>query len=97
LEATDVVAISLRTLGSFPMDEAPLLPLVRDCVVSYLDHPHTLVRREAALTCSRLLIDPTKPVRFRGPSAVVVEEVLQKLLQVMVADPDSAIRLMLIT
>lgn len=91
-ETIDVVVLSLRTLGAFPMDDIHLLPFVRDCVARYLDSPNLTVRREAALTSCRLLVDPGKPPRFRGPSADVVEEVLRKLLQVIVADPDAGIR-----
>lgn len=92
----DVVVLSLRTLGVFGMDDVYLLPFVRDCVVGYLSNNSNIIRKEAALTCCRLLIEPGKPVRFRGPSANVVEEVLQKLLQVTVSDPDPNIRQMLI-
>jgi len=87
-----VVVLSLRTLGAFPMDDIHLLPFVRDCVARYLDSPNVTVRREAALTCCRLLVEPGKPVRSRGPSASVVEEVLKKLLQVIVSDPSAGIR-----
>lgn len=95
-EMHDVVVLSLRTLGSFRMDGIYLLPFVKDCAASYLTCPSKIIRREAALTCCRLLIEPGKPVRFRGPSARVIEEVLQKLLQVMVSDPDSTIRHLLV-
>ena len=92
-----MVVLSLRTLGAFRMDDdVHLLPFVRDCVASYLDNPNALVRKEAAMTCCRLLVEPGKPVRFRGPSAKVIEEVLQKLLQVIVSDPDASIRQILI-
>jgi serine/threonine-protein kinase mTOR len=91
-----VVVLSLRTLGAFRMDDVHLLPFVRDCVACYLENSSPTVRKEAALTCCRLLIETGKPIRFRGPSAYVVEEVLQKLLQVVVSDPDSGIRQMLL-
>ena len=74
------------------MDDVHLLPFVKDCVSCYLDSPNAIIRREAALTCCRLLVEPGKPVRFTGPSANVVEEVLRKLLQVIVSDPDASIR-----
>ncbi len=96
-EAAGVVVLSLRTLGSFPMeDDVHLLPFVRDCVARYLDNPNVAVRKEAALTCCRLLVEPGKPLRYRGPSANVIEEVLKRLLQVTVADPDPTIRQTLI-
>lgn len=87
-----MVVLSLRTLGAFPMDDIHLLPFVRDCVARYLDSPNVTVRREAALTCCRLLVETGEPVRLRGPSADVMEEVLKRLLQVVVSDPDAGIR-----
>jgi len=121
-EAAEVVILALRTLGAFHMDDdVDLLPFVRDCVGQYLDNPHPLVRREAALTCCRLLLvdrggggegewrgrgtergggsssgDSRKVLRVRGPSADVIEEVLKRLLQVTVADPDPSLRLTLL-
>jgi hypothetical protein len=31
---------------------------VRECVLIYLDDDHSVIRREAALTCSQLLLQP---------------------------------------
>ena len=47
--------MALRTLGTFPFGAAVLLGFVRRNVVEYLDDDDPATRREAALTCCRLL------------------------------------------
>lgn len=59
------LVLSLRTLGSFGKGRGEnvtygscvtLLPFVRDVVASYLNHPSSDVRQEAASTCCLLLL-----------------------------------------
>jgi FKBP12-rapamycin complex-associated protein len=90
----DAVLLSLKTLASFRMDGVCLLPFVRDCLVHYLDHESVFVRQEAVVACCRLLVDPKREheVALRGPSAAMVQEVLQRLLQVALADPERTVR-----
>jgi phosphatidylinositol kinase/protein kinase (PI-3 family) len=52
-----LLALCLQTLGSFDFGEMPLLPLVRSAVLHFLDHSDDNVRRHAAITCSRLLLN----------------------------------------
>ena len=47
--------LALRTLGTFPFGASVLLGFVRRNVVEYLDDDDPATRREAALTCCRLL------------------------------------------
>ena len=49
------VQLALRTLGTFPFGAAVLLGFVRRNVIEYLDDDDPATRREAALTCCRLL------------------------------------------
>ena len=49
------VQLALRTLGTFPFGASVLLGFVRRNVVEYLDDDDPATRREAALTCCRLL------------------------------------------
>ena len=49
------VQLALRTLGTFPFGASVLLGFVRRNVVEYLDDDDPSTRREAALTCCRLL------------------------------------------
>jgi hypothetical protein len=90
-----LVLLSLKTLASFRMEGVCLLPFVRDCVVGYLRHPHPRVRLEATVAATRLLADPTALALQSGPSAQVVQAVLETLLQTALADPEPTLRLRL--
>ncbi|CAN0440704.1 unnamed protein product, partial [Phaeothamnion confervicola] len=90
--AGDVVVLALNTLGTFGMDPGQLLPFVRDCVVGFLGDGSPAVRKEAALTCCRMLVLPGHALPVNGPSARVTEEVLCRLLHVAVSDPDPGVR-----
>jgi len=105
-ERTAAVVLSLRTLASFRFDGVCLLPFLRDCLVSFLDHPLPAVRVEAEVACAQLLVRsaPHAPHAalesggglVQGPSAVVVQGVLRRLLHVALADPDPTIRRVLL-
>jgi hypothetical protein len=45
------------------------------------------IRREAAVSCTKLIVRAGEAAPTRGHSAVVVGEVLEKLLVVGIADP----------
>ncbi|KAF2071336.1 hypothetical protein CYY_007349 [Polysphondylium violaceum] len=87
-----MIALALKTLGSFDFSKHNLLEFVRECVVGYLDDDNPEIRREAAITCAQLMVRPDESAPTRGHSAVVVGEVLEKLLVVGIADPDPSIR-----
>lgn len=48
---------------------------------------HRDIRKEAAITCTKLIAKSGEAAPIRGHSAVVVGEVLEKLLVVGIADP----------
>eukprot|EP01133_Synstelium_polycarpum_P000171 gene171-204_t len=87
-----MIALALKTLGTFDLSKHSLLEFVRECVVSYLDDDNSEIRREAAITSSQLMVRPGEPAPTRGHAAVIVGEVLEKLLVVGIADPDPSIR-----
>ncbi|EGC32838.1 protein kinase, atypical group [Dictyostelium purpureum] len=87
-----MIALALKTLGSFDFSKHNLLEFVRECVVNYLDDDNIEIRREAAITCAQLMVRTEEPAPTRGHSAVIVGEVLEKLLVVGIADPDPSIR-----
>eukprot|EP01113_Clastostelium_recurvatum_P006582 TRINITY_DN1298_c0_g1_i1.p1 TRINITY_DN1298_c0_g1~~TRINITY_DN1298_c0_g1_i1.p1 ORF type:complete len:2380 (+),score=927.36 TRINITY_DN1298_c0_g1_i1:62-7201(+) len=87
-----MIALAMRTLGSFDFSKHNLLEFVRECVVNYLEDDNPEIRKEAAVTCSKLMGRPGEPAPTRGHSAVVIGEVLEKLLVVGIADPDPLIR-----
>jgi FKBP12-rapamycin complex-associated protein len=99
------LVLSLQTLASFggragqvgPNGTAIvlLLPFLNDGVAKYLRHPAPEVRRAASLTCCMLLIPqetPAKPT-WGGYSGMIVEEILQGLVQIAVADSSAIVRL----
>jgi len=62
----------------------------------YLDHEVPAIRREAAVTCSKLLLGPcaggSPALLANGPTVEMVAQVLERLLMVGIADPDPEIR-----
>lgn len=113
-EAIDKLILSLetlRTIGESYMraheteNGNMLLPFLRDVISAYLDHPSSDVRREAAVTCSLLLLPFGKKVkegnilsfRLGNVSGSYVEEILQKLLRISVSDLSPVVRLCVVS
>eukprot|EP00742_Colponemidia_sp_Colp-10_P007030 GILJ01007544.1.p1 GENE.GILJ01007544.1~~GILJ01007544.1.p1 ORF type:complete len:2402 (-),score=355.14 GILJ01007544.1:281-6541(-) len=95
--ATDVtdaslIVLALNTLGSFEFRNHQLIQFVKDIVITFLDDENASIRKEAAITCSSLLMRPGEVVPKRGYTANVIGEILERLLTVAIADPDPAIR-----
>ncbi|KAI9910180.1 hypothetical protein PsorP6_010397 [Peronosclerospora sorghi] len=95
----ETILRSLRTLSCFDFSGSfCLLPFVRDCVALYLTNPDARIRKQAVITCSKLLL-PASPemaswrhVKKRGPSGRVLDHVLTQVLQVGIADMDVEVR-----
>jgi hypothetical protein len=92
-----LVRLALHTLATFDLDHPSMLAFMADCAVRYMEADSWEIRKEAALACARLL------ERRGGAVAGVhagsarrmhagVEEVLDKLLVVAVADPKPEVR-----
>lgn len=103
-ETVRALVLSLQTLGSFgdAMGRVttsgacvPLLPFVQDVAAKYLVHPASEVRRAAAITCCILLVPEgfNYKTRAGGYSGLIIEDVLETLLRVAVADPSAVVRL----
>jgi tetratricopeptide (TPR) repeat protein len=60
---SDLVCLSLRTLGTMDFSGIPLIPFVREVVVLHLDDEDAVVRLEAAVTCARLIVRPSEVLR----------------------------------
>eukprot|EP00820_Chromera_velia_P019501 Cvel_28328.t1-p1 / transcript=Cvel_28328.t1 / gene=Cvel_28328 / organism=Chromera_velia_CCMP2878 / gene_product=Target of rapamycin, putative / transcript_product=Target of rapamycin, putative / location=Cvel_scaffold3684:1-13594(-) / protein_length=1847 / sequence_SO=supercontig / SO=protein_coding / is_pseudo=false len=54
--STGLLLLALNALGQFGLDECTVTPLVCECCLRFLDHPDPLVRREAALAATKLLL-----------------------------------------
>ncbi|KAK3827302.1 MAG: armadillo-type protein [Linnemannia gamsii] len=88
----DAIILALRTLGSFNFSGHMLNEFVRDSCVAYLDNDHPGVRRAAAHTCCQLFARDPIVYQTSIHAVQVVDEVLEKLLLVGIADPDITIR-----
>ena len=91
--AVDHILLSLRTLGSLTTPATLLLKLLHESVIPYMGVKDLEVRKEAAITCVKMLVSSGKPFKTRGPTAVVVEEIIACLLELVVTDPAHAVRL----
>ena len=87
-----LIALALKTLGSFDFTPHVLTEMVRESIVNYLDDDNPTIRAEAAKTCTKLIVKPGQTALAVGHGAATVAEVLEKLLIVGIADPDSDIR-----
>ncbi|XP_006461830.1 hypothetical protein AGABI2DRAFT_151451 [Agaricus bisporus var. bisporus H97] len=91
-KSPELITLALTTLGSFDFNGHVLNEFVRNCAVPYLEDDQPEVRRAAALTCCRLLV--CDPICYQSSSHAIeiISDVLDKLLTVGIADPDSSIR-----
>ncbi|CAO3650716.1 unnamed protein product [Cunninghamella blakesleeana] len=87
-----VIALALKTLGSFDFSGHVLNEFVRDCIVNYLDDDIPEIRKAAAVTCCQLFVRDPICNQTSTHAIKVVGEVLEKLLTVGIADPDASIR-----
>jgi FKBP12-rapamycin complex-associated protein len=54
----ELIYLALNTLASFDFRNHNLLPFVRECVLSYLDHDSAAIRNIAARTAAALILRP---------------------------------------
>jgi FKBP12-rapamycin complex-associated protein len=87
MKDVETVTLALKTLGSFNFEGHILNEFVRDCVVRYLEQDNHGVREAAALTCCQLFARDPILDQTSNHAILVVNEVLEKLLTVGVADP----------
>ena len=87
-----LVMLALETLGSFPLPDLILLGFCRAHVLPFLTDRDSNLRRQAAITCTRLLLRPNIPVPSRSVSSALVCHTLSRLLEVAIGDPESTVR-----
>lgn len=87
-----LVTLALYTFGNFNLEGHLLLPFVGSCIVQYLDFDNPIIRKEAALTCAKLVLRPGELPPRRGPTATIVSEILTRLLAVGISDPIPSVR-----
>ncbi|KAG9394146.1 Serine/Threonine-protein kinase TOR [Carpediemonas membranifera] len=86
------VELAIRTLANFDLGPEPLTDFVADCVVNYLDHSIANIRLAAAVTAARVLVPPGRTAAAHGKDAVVVGDVLYKLLVTAFSDEVVGVR-----
>ncbi|KAH3759091.1 protein kinase [Pelomyxa schiedti] len=90
VEPDPQLILALHTLGSFGFGALDVRHL-RDWV-HFLDSDSPVIRQEAAITCSNVMLGGGDPLPVRGHSGEVISEVLQKLLMVGITDSEPEIR-----
>ncbi|KIK08874.1 hypothetical protein K443DRAFT_655406 [Laccaria amethystina LaAM-08-1] len=93
----ELITLALKTLGEFDFSGHILNEFVRTCALPYLEDDNPEVRCTAAHTCCILFV--RDPICFQASSHAieVISDVLDKLLTVGIADPDSQIRYTVLT
>lgn len=89
-QADELVALALMTLGSFGFETNVVIDLTRECVVTYLEDDNDTIRKEAALTCSKLIVVPS--LKEAKNHYQFIGEILEKLMIVGISDPNAEIR-----
>jgi len=94
-QTSDLVLLALKTLGSLSTPSSNLLHILKCSVLPYLHAEDPYVRKEAAMTCAKMLGN-VMHLNTRGPTALAIEEIITLLLQLVVTDPYTMVRLSLL-
>jgi FKBP12-rapamycin complex-associated protein len=86
------VTVALQTLGQFDFSGHILNEFVRSCTLPYLEDDAVDVRKAAAVTCARLFGDDPICYQTSMHAIEVVNDVLDKLMTVGIADPEATLR-----
>lgn len=86
------IRLALEILGSFDFTSHILNEFVRNCALPYLEDEHAEIRQAAALTCCILFVRDPICHQVSNHSIEIISDVLDKLLTVGIADPNSDIR-----
>ena len=66
---------------------------MQNSVLPYLYADDHRIRKEAATTCARMLVASIQRNSTKGPSAAAIEDILSRLLEVVVSDTSPLVRL----
>ncbi|CAG8608891.1 7808_t:CDS:10, partial [Acaulospora colombiana] len=81
------IQLALDTLATFDFSGHQLNDLVRTCALPYLEDAQSDIRLKAAITCCRLFMQESFMLHHRNAVSLdVINEVLEKLLMVSIAD-----------
>src|SRR5699024_8558984 len=87
-----LITLALRMLGSFDFKGYSLSEFVKNCTVTFMEHPDPNVRTAAALTSCTLYVNDPICHQVSSHALKAVSVVLEKLLTVAVTDPSAALR-----
>lgn len=90
-----LIILALMTLHQFPFNYArqhALVGLLRNVVLTYLDDEMPYIRKEAAITCAKLIPKIIEASSTRPHTTQMMFEVLKRLVIVGIADTIPAIR-----
>lgn len=91
-KSVETITVALDTLGKFDFSGHILNEFVRNCTLPYLENDHAEIRKAAAVTCARLFMHDPICCQTSMHAIEVVNDVLDKLMTVAIADPDSHLR-----
>ncbi|PWN54196.1 putative TOR1-1-phosphatidylinositol 3-kinase [Violaceomyces palustris] len=92
-KGVEMITVALETLGKFDFAGHILNEFVRNCTLPYLEDDHASVRKAAAQTCAQLFVEDPICYQTSMHAIEVVNDVLDKLMTVGIADPNSDLRL----
>lgn len=94
-QSPDLILLALHTIGSLLPQKLPLLRVIQNSIFPYLHSLFSDVRREAGITCIKMVssfsIESTS-----SASLASIEELVSRLIVMVVADTSSTVRLALI-
>lgn len=93
VQSHSIVILSLKTLASLSIPHFEAILLMQQSVLPYLMSDSYLVRKEAAVTCAQMTANLIKLRFTKGPTAMVIEEILTRLLEVALSDISTQTRL----
>ncbi|PWZ00165.1 putative TOR1-1-phosphatidylinositol 3-kinase [Testicularia cyperi] len=91
-KGVETITVALQTLGKFDFQGHILNEFVRNCTLPYLEDDHASVRQAAAETCADLFVNDPICRQTSMHAIEVVNDVLDKLMTVGIADPDPELR-----
>ncbi|CAD6976866.1 unnamed protein product, partial [Tilletia controversa] len=92
VEDTGAIVIALNTLGSFDFNGHMLSNFVRSCTLPHLKHENVEVRKAAAVSCAKWFSQDPISCSDSIHAIEVVNDVLDQLVAVAIADPDPILR-----
>ncbi|PWN23279.1 putative TOR1-1-phosphatidylinositol 3-kinase [Microstroma glucosiphilum] len=86
------ITVALETLGAFDFSGHILNEFARNCTLPYLEDDNSEIRKAAAVTCARLFSHDPICYQTSMHAIEVVNDVLDKLMTVGIADPNAELR-----